>query len=128
VLPSVSIVCTCVRDENLACAYRVVGTHQGPFMGDAPTGKGIAVRGMQIRTFAHGNAGACHPVKGDTGADREVRATDRDAGAAGGGPGGMSSVASPAWLSATALMAPLVHDGWRNPLFPYREARSVCMP
>jgi len=86
--PSVSVVCACARDDTRAFASRVVGTHQEPFMGDAPTGKGIAVRGMQISTFANGNTSACHPVKGDTGAGREVRATDRDAGAAGGGPGG----------------------------------------
>jgi len=41
-------------DDNLAFAYRVVGTHQGMFMGFAPTGKQINVRGMQISKFADG--------------------------------------------------------------------------
>jgi len=45
-----------------------------------------------------------------------------------GAPSGVAPVASHARLSATALMAPLVHDGWQNQLFPYREEQSVCMP
>jgi len=41
-------------DDNLAFAYTVKGTHRGVFMGFAPTGKRIEVRGMQISKFANG--------------------------------------------------------------------------
>lgn len=40
--------------DNVAFAYTVTGTHQGAFMGFAPTGKQIRVRGMQISKFADG--------------------------------------------------------------------------
>jgi len=41
-------------DDNLASAYTIKGTHRGVFMGFAPTGKRIEVRGMQISKFANG--------------------------------------------------------------------------
>jgi len=41
-------------DDNLAFAYTIKGTHRGVFMGFAPTGKRIEVRGMQISKFANG--------------------------------------------------------------------------
>ena len=40
--------------DNVAFAYKVTGTQQGAFMGFAPTGKRIQVRGMQISKFANG--------------------------------------------------------------------------
>lgn len=40
--------------DNVAFAYTVSGTHQGPLMGFAPTGKRMQVRGMQISKFADG--------------------------------------------------------------------------
>ena len=40
--------------DNIAFAYTVSGTHQGPLMGFAPTGKRMQVRGMQISKFADG--------------------------------------------------------------------------
>ena len=42
-------------DENsVALAYTIEGTHQGPFMGIAPTGKRIKARGVQIARFEDG--------------------------------------------------------------------------
>lgn len=41
-------------DDNVAIAYTVTGTHQGDFMGVAPTGKKIKARGMQIARFENG--------------------------------------------------------------------------
>lgn len=42
-------------DENtVSFAYRVTGTHDGEFMGIAPTGKSINIRGMQISKFKDG--------------------------------------------------------------------------
>jgi len=40
--------------DNVAFAYTVSGTNQGAFMGFAPTGKRMQVRGMQISKFADG--------------------------------------------------------------------------
>lgn len=40
--------------DNIAFAYTVSGTHKGPLMGFAPTGKRMQVRGMQISKFADG--------------------------------------------------------------------------
>jgi len=40
--------------DNVAFAYTVTGTQQGAFMGFAPTGKRMEVRGMQISKFADG--------------------------------------------------------------------------
>lgn len=41
-------------EDNVAFAYTVSGTQQGMFMGFAPTGKRMQVRGMQISKFADG--------------------------------------------------------------------------
>ncbi|MGA2098565.1 MAG: ester cyclase [Candidatus Acidiferrum sp.] len=41
-------------DESLAFAYTLTGTHKGPLMGIAPTGKKIRIRGMQISKFKDG--------------------------------------------------------------------------
>ncbi len=41
-------------EENVAIAYTVTGTHEGDFMGVAPTGKKIKARGMQIARFEEG--------------------------------------------------------------------------
>lgn len=40
--------------DQVGFAYKVTGTHRGDFMGVAPTGKGIEVRGMQIGRFEDG--------------------------------------------------------------------------
>lgn len=42
------------NEDNIAIAYTLTGTHQGPFMGFAPTGKRIKARGVQISKFADG--------------------------------------------------------------------------
>lgn len=41
-------------DESIAFAYTLTGTQNGPFMGIAPTGKKIKIRGMQISKFKDG--------------------------------------------------------------------------
>ncbi|MGI8975211.1 MAG: ester cyclase [Thermomicrobiales bacterium] len=41
-------------DDNVAFAYTLTGTHQGPFMGHEATGKPISIRGMQISRFENG--------------------------------------------------------------------------
>lgn len=41
-------------DDNVAFAYTLTGTHQGPFMGYEATGKRISIRGMQISRFENG--------------------------------------------------------------------------
>ena len=41
-------------DENVAIAYTVTGTHEGAFLGVAPTGKRIKARGLQIARFEDG--------------------------------------------------------------------------
>lgn len=41
-------------EDNVAFAYTATGTHQGEFMGVAPTGKAIKIRGMQISKFHEG--------------------------------------------------------------------------
>jgi len=43
-----------VDDDNVAFAYTITGTHQGDFLGIAPTGKRISARGMQIGRFEGG--------------------------------------------------------------------------
>ena len=41
-------------DDNVALAYTITGTHQGDFMGLAPTGRKISARGVQIARFENG--------------------------------------------------------------------------
>ena len=41
-------------EDNVAFAYTLTGTHQGPFMGVQPTGRPVEVRGMQISRFDGG--------------------------------------------------------------------------
>lgn len=41
-------------DDNVAFAYTVTGTHDGPLLGFAPTGRKISARGMQITRFENG--------------------------------------------------------------------------
>jgi predicted ester cyclase len=41
-------------DDNIAIAYTISGTHQGEFMGIAPTGRKISARGVQIARFENG--------------------------------------------------------------------------
>ena len=41
-------------DDNVAFAYTVTGTHDGPLMGFAPTGRKISARGMQIPRLENG--------------------------------------------------------------------------
>lgn len=41
-------------EDNVAFAYTLTGTQQGPFEGVQPTGKHVEVRGMQISRFEDG--------------------------------------------------------------------------
>jgi steroid delta-isomerase-like uncharacterized protein len=41
-------------EDDVAFAYTLTGTNDGPFEGNAPTGKSIKVRGLQISRFADG--------------------------------------------------------------------------
>ena len=41
-------------DDQVAFAYTLTGTHQGPFQGHEATGRTVKVRGMQISRFAEG--------------------------------------------------------------------------
>lgn len=41
-------------DDDVAFAYTLTGTNDGPFQGNAPTGKKFEVRGVQISRFEHG--------------------------------------------------------------------------
>jgi steroid delta-isomerase-like uncharacterized protein len=46
---------TLVADEDsIAIAYTLTGTQNGPFMGIAPTGRRMKIRGMQISKFKDG--------------------------------------------------------------------------
>ncbi len=40
--------------DSVAITYTLTGTHQGPFMGFAPTSKHVRARGVQIGKFADG--------------------------------------------------------------------------
>ena len=42
------------NETDVAFAYVLTGTHQGPLMGHAATGKTMSVRGMQISRFENG--------------------------------------------------------------------------
>ncbi|GAB2767117.1 hypothetical protein GCM10027039_30540 [Terrabacter koreensis] len=41
-------------DDQVAFAYTLTGTQDGPFQGHPPTSKSIKVRGVQISKFADG--------------------------------------------------------------------------
>jgi steroid delta-isomerase-like uncharacterized protein len=41
-------------DDQVAFAYTLTGTHQGPFQGHEATGRSVEVRGLQISRFADG--------------------------------------------------------------------------
>jgi predicted ester cyclase len=41
-------------EESIAFAYTLAGTQNGSFMGIAPTGKRMKIRGMQISKFKNG--------------------------------------------------------------------------
>ncbi len=41
-------------EESIAFAYTIIGTQNGSFMGIAPTGKKVKIRGMQISKFKDG--------------------------------------------------------------------------
>jgi steroid delta-isomerase-like uncharacterized protein len=41
-------------DDNVAMAYTITGTHNGPLMGIPATGKKVKARGMQIARFKDG--------------------------------------------------------------------------
>lgn len=40
--------------DDVAFAYTLTGTHDGPFLGHPATGRAIKVRGVQISTFGKG--------------------------------------------------------------------------
>ncbi|TFC30840.1 ester cyclase [Cryobacterium sp. TMT2-18-3] len=42
------------NDTDVAFAYTLTGTHQGPLMGHSASGKSMSVRGMQISRFKAG--------------------------------------------------------------------------
>jgi predicted ester cyclase len=50
-LEPVQVVAT---DEFVTAVLTVTGTHQGEFLGHAPTGKTFSVRGIQVGRFAEG--------------------------------------------------------------------------
>ena len=50
----ISVDYTVADDYNVAMAYTLTGTHQGPFMGFAPTGKHVKIHGVEICKFADG--------------------------------------------------------------------------
>jgi steroid delta-isomerase-like uncharacterized protein len=41
-------------DDQVAFAYTVTGTNDGPYQGHEPTGKAISVRGVQVSRFVDG--------------------------------------------------------------------------
>lgn len=41
-------------EDDVALAYTITGTHQGDFLGIAPTGRRITARGVQIGRFENG--------------------------------------------------------------------------
>lgn len=41
-------------DDDVAFAYTITGTHQGPLMGHPPTGRTFKIRGVQIGRFENG--------------------------------------------------------------------------
>jgi steroid delta-isomerase-like uncharacterized protein len=51
---AVSVDYVVADDDNVAMAYTIAGTHNGPLAGIPPTGKKIKARGMQIARFQNG--------------------------------------------------------------------------
>jgi steroid delta-isomerase-like uncharacterized protein len=51
---SVALETLIADEESIAFAYTLAGTQNGSFMGIAPTGKRIKIRGMQISKFKNG--------------------------------------------------------------------------
>jgi steroid delta-isomerase-like uncharacterized protein len=51
---SVTLETMVADDESIAIAYTLTGTQSGSFMGIAPTGKKMKIRGMQISKFKDG--------------------------------------------------------------------------
>jgi steroid delta-isomerase-like uncharacterized protein len=41
-------------EDDVALAYTITGTHQGDFLGVAPTGRKVTARGVQIGCFENG--------------------------------------------------------------------------
>ncbi|GAA2503505.1 ester cyclase [Terrabacter carboxydivorans] len=41
-------------DDQVAIAYTLTGTHEGPFQGHQATGRSVNIRGMQISRFVDG--------------------------------------------------------------------------
>lgn len=51
---SVALETLVADDDSIAIAYTLSGTQNGSFMGVAPTGKRVEIRGMQISKFKDG--------------------------------------------------------------------------
>jgi steroid delta-isomerase-like uncharacterized protein len=51
---SVTLETMVADDESIAIAYTLTGTQSGSFMGIAPTGRKVKIRGMQISKFKDG--------------------------------------------------------------------------
>jgi len=51
---NVEVVHLTADDDDVAFAYTLTGTHQGPFQGHQPTGRSFSVRGVQISRFEDG--------------------------------------------------------------------------
>ncbi|HEX8647275.1 MAG TPA: ester cyclase [Thermoleophilaceae bacterium] len=43
-----------VTDDHIVAAYMLTGTHEGEFLGIAPTGKRIEINGVQVGRFEDG--------------------------------------------------------------------------
>ena len=51
---SIAVEHVTAADDDVAFAYTVTGTHQGPLMGYEPTGRSFSIRGMQLGRFQDG--------------------------------------------------------------------------
>lgn len=51
---NVEVVHLTASDDDVAFAYTLTGTHQGPYQGHEPTGRSFRVRGVQISRFDDG--------------------------------------------------------------------------
>lgn len=45
---------TTATEDDVALAYTITGTHEGDFLGVAPTGRKVTARGVQIGRFENG--------------------------------------------------------------------------